>query len=151
MFYNVTFSRKQSSNSKIEHFQCFLEYSCLWIWDQRDNFFRKLTATKNTRSKLFFMYQESDDEDIFMDSLARASMMSGTNANVSTSKNVARCGICLQWFNDHTTMLTHLQTHSESYTYKSFNCRVCKKTFKEKWQLLRHEVNRLNIPPCNVV
>ncbi|XP_015606237.1 zinc finger protein 569 [Cephus cinctus] len=61
--------------------------------------------------------------------------------NSSGSKNVARCGICSQWFSDHTTMLTHLQTHSDSYVYKSFSCRVCKKSFKEKWQLLRHEVS----------
>lgn len=58
----------------------------------------------------------------------------------SNSKNVARCGICQQWFSDHTTMLTHLQTHSENFTYKNFTCQICKKSFKEQWQLLRHEV-----------
>ncbi|XP_046484480.1 zinc finger protein 595 [Neodiprion pinetum] len=81
--------------------------------------------------------KESDEEDVSMDGSAHASK----DINMSTSKNVARCGICLQWFNDHTTMLTHLQTHSESYVYKSFSCKVCKKTFKEKWQLLRHEIS----------
>ncbi|XP_012226103.2 PR domain zinc finger protein 5-like [Linepithema humile] len=58
----------------------------------------------------------------------------------SNSKNVARCGICQQWFGDHTTMLTHLQTHSENFSYKSFTCQICKKSFKEQWQLLRHEI-----------
>ncbi|XP_076642973.1 uncharacterized protein LOC143353480 isoform X1 [Halictus rubicundus] len=56
-------------------------------------------------------------------------------------KNVARCGICLQWFSDHTTMLTHLQTHSDNYTCKNFTCHICKKSFKEKWQLFRHEMS----------
>lgn len=58
----------------------------------------------------------------------------------SGHKNVARCGICLQWFNDHTTMLTHLQTHSDNYTHKSYICQICKKSFKEQSQLLKHEV-----------
>ncbi|KZC07064.1 Zinc finger protein Xfin [Dufourea novaeangliae] len=56
-------------------------------------------------------------------------------------KNVARCGICLEWFSDHTTMLTHLQTHSDNYTCKNFICHICKKSFKEKWQLFRHEMS----------
>ncbi|XP_031841658.1 uncharacterized protein LOC116430976 isoform X2 [Nomia melanderi] len=56
-------------------------------------------------------------------------------------KNVARCGICLEWFSDHTTMLTHLQTHSDNYTCKNFTCHICKKSFKEKWQLFRHEMS----------
>lgn len=59
----------------------------------------------------------------------------------SNAINVARCGICQQWFNDHTTMLTHLQTHTDSLAAKNFNCGVCKKSFKEKWQLQRHEVS----------
>ncbi|XP_076619124.1 uncharacterized protein LOC143340737 isoform X1 [Colletes latitarsis] len=65
------------------------------------------------------------------------------NASLNTSafKNVARCGICLQWFSDHTTMLTHLQTHSDNYTCKNFTCHICKKSFKEKWQLFRHEMS----------
>lgn len=61
--------------------------------------------------------------------------------NNSAFKNVARCGICFQWFSDHTTMLMHLQTHSDNYTCKNFTCHICKKSFKEKWQLLRHEVH----------
>ncbi|EZA60516.1 hypothetical protein DMN91_009963 [Ooceraea biroi] len=61
-----------------------------------------------------------------------------SSANFSR-QNVAMCGICLQYFSDHTTMLTHLQTHSNSYSVKSFACHVCKKSFKEQWQLLRHE------------
>ncbi|XP_043522322.1 zinc finger protein Xfin-like [Frieseomelitta varia] len=61
--------------------------------------------------------------------------------NTNAFKNVARCGICLQWFSDHTTMLTHLQTHSDNYTCKNFTCHICKKSFKEKWQLFRHEVS----------
>lgn len=56
-------------------------------------------------------------------------------------KNVARCGICSQWFSDHTTMLTHLQTHSDSYSHKSYVCHVCKKSFKEHSRLLKHEVS----------
>lgn len=60
--------------------------------------------------------------------------------NTNAFKNVARCGICLQWFSDHTTMLTHLQTHSDNFTCKNFMCHICKKSFKEKWQLFRHEV-----------
>lgn len=54
-------------------------------------------------------------------------------------KNVARCGICLQWFNDHTTMLTHLETHSDN-SHKNYMCHICKKAFKEHSQLLKHEV-----------
>ncbi|XP_033347323.1 zinc finger protein Xfin-like [Bombus vosnesenskii] len=61
--------------------------------------------------------------------------------NTNAFKNVARCGICLQWFSDHTTMLTHLQTHSDNFTCKNFMCHICKKSFKEKWQLFRHEVS----------
>lgn len=61
--------------------------------------------------------------------------------NTNAFKNVARCGICLQWFSDHTTMLTHLRTHSDNYTCKNFTCHICKKSFKEKWQLFRHEVS----------
>lgn len=85
-------------------------------------------------------YSEALEED---DSLIDNQPPTKRNAtlNINASKNVARCGICLRWFSDHTTMLTHLQTHSDSYVYKSFSCRVCKKTFKEKSQLLRHEVS----------
>lgn len=75
--------------------------------------------------------------------------------NSNTLKNVARCGICLQWFSDHTTMLTHLQTHSDNYTCKTFNCQICKKSFKEKWQLFRHEMSHkrnetMSIYTCTV-
>ncbi|XP_024893789.1 zinc finger protein 85-like [Temnothorax curvispinosus] len=56
----------------------------------------------------------------------------------SGHKNVARCGICSQWFSDHTTMLTHLQTHSDN-SHKSYMCHVCKKSFKEQSQLSKHE------------
>ncbi|XP_033338765.2 uncharacterized protein LOC117227541 isoform X1 [Megalopta genalis] len=63
-------------------------------------------------------------------------------------KNVARCGICFQWFSDHTTMLTHLQTHSENHTCKNFACHICKKSFKEKWQLLRHETSHKRNESC---
>uniref|UniRef100_A0A0C9R3P9 ZNF665_1 protein n=1 Tax=Fopius arisanus TaxID=64838 RepID=A0A0C9R3P9_9HYME len=59
----------------------------------------------------------------------------------NSSKNVARCGICEQWFTDHTTMLNHLQTHSDNLTAKNFTCAVCRKSFKEKWQLQRHEMS----------
>lgn len=38
-------------------------------------------------------------------------------------------------------MLTHLQTHSDNLTVKNFFCYICKKSFKEKWQLQRHEVS----------
>ncbi|XP_048513182.1 zinc finger protein 667-like [Athalia rosae] len=98
--------------------------------------------------------KESDDEGLYMDDLAHASMMSGKHSNVGRSKNVARCGICLQWFNDHTTMLTHLQTHSESYVSKNFSCRICKKMFKEKWQFQRHEAshkraNKITLYTCS--
>lgn len=58
-------------------------------------------------------------------------------------KKIAKCGICSQWFGDHTTMLTHLQTHSDNYNCKNFTCHVCKKSFKEQWQLVRHEVSTL--------
>ncbi|XP_063977254.1 zinc finger protein 665-like isoform X1 [Diachasmimorpha longicaudata] len=61
------------------------------------------------------------------------------------SKNVARCGICEQWFTDHTTMLNHLQTHSDNLTAKNFTCTVCRKSFKEKWQLQRHEVSHKRV------
>lgn len=63
---------------------------------------------------------------------------SSTKRNSSGFKNVARCGICLLWFSDHTTMLTHLQTHSDN-SHKNFVCHTCKKSFKEQSQLLRHE------------
>lgn len=65
------------------------------------------------------------------------------NASLNTEafKNVARCGICLEWFSDHTTMLTHLKTHSDNYTCKNYTCHICKKSFKEKWQLFRHETS----------
>ncbi|XP_029173642.1 zinc finger protein 569-like isoform X2 [Nylanderia fulva] len=63
---------------------------------------------------------------------------SSTKRNSSGFKNVARCGICLLWFSDHTTMLTHLQTHSDN-SHKNFVCHICKKSFKEQSQLLRHE------------
>ncbi|KAL0121760.1 hypothetical protein PUN28_006908 [Cardiocondyla obscurior] len=53
-------------------------------------------------------------------------------------KNVARCGICSLWFSDHTTMLKHLQTHSDNYS-KNYTCHTCKKSFKEQSQLLKHE------------
>ncbi|KAL6267694.1 hypothetical protein P5V15_000766 [Pogonomyrmex californicus] len=53
-------------------------------------------------------------------------------------KNVARCAICLQWFNDHTTMLKHLQTH-QTANYNSYVCQVCNKSFKEQSQLSKHE------------
>lgn len=66
---------------------------------------------------------------------------SSTKRNSSGFKNVARCGICLQWFSDHTTMLTHLQTHSDN-SHKNFVCHICKKSFKEQSQLLRHEVRQ---------
>ncbi|EFN85388.1 PR domain zinc finger protein 5 [Harpegnathos saltator] len=56
-------------------------------------------------------------------------------------KKIAKCGICSQWFGDHTTMLAHLQTHSDNYNCKNFTCHVCKKSFKEQWQLVRHEAS----------
>lgn len=79
----------------------------------------------------------------------------GAPLNTNAFKNVARCGICFQWFSDHTTMLTHLQTHSDNYTCKNFTCHVCKKSFKEKWQLFRHEMSHKRNDPvpmyiCNV-
>lgn len=58
-------------------------------------------------------------------------------------KKIAKCGICSQWFGDHTTMLTHLQTHSDNYNCKNFTCHLCKKSFKEQSQLTRHEVSTL--------
>ncbi|XP_011859864.1 PREDICTED: zinc finger protein 184-like [Vollenhovia emeryi] len=64
---------------------------------------------------------------------------SPTKRTTGGHKNVARCGICLQWFSDHTTMLTHLQTHSDNYTHKSYVCQICKKTFREQSQLSKHE------------
>lgn len=70
--------------------------------------------------------------------------------NTNAFKNVARCGICLQWFSDHTTMLTHLQTHSDNYTCKNFTCHICKKSFKEKWQLFRHEVSHKPTDPATM-
>ncbi|XP_066582940.1 zinc finger protein 569-like [Prorops nasuta] len=71
------------------------------------------------------------------------------------NKNVARCGICLEWFNDHSTMLAHLKTHSDNLSCKTYNNQKCKKALKEKWQLSRHEVShkRSNIAQvyqCNV-
>lgn len=63
--------------------------------------------------------------------------------NSSSIKNAVRCGICLQWFNNRTEMIAHLQTHSDSFKSKSFCCKVCTKSFKEKWQLTRHEVRLL--------
>lgn len=38
-------------------------------------------------------------------------------------------------------MLTHLQTHSDNFVVKNFSCNTCKKSFKEKWQLQRHEMS----------
>ncbi|XP_043480219.1 zinc finger protein 84-like [Leptopilina heterotoma] len=61
--------------------------------------------------------------------------------NSSSIKNAVRCGICLQWFNNRTEMIAHLQTHSDSFKPKSFCCKVCTKSFKEKWQLTRHEAS----------
>lgn len=60
--------------------------------------------------------------------------------NSNTSKNAVRCGICLQWLSNRTEMISHLQTHSDSYLPKNFRCGVCTKTFQEKWQLTRHGV-----------
>lgn len=74
-----------------------------------------------------------EKNDVPIDDESVAKRISGGN------KNVTRCGICLQWFNDHTTMLTHLQIHSESH--KNYTCNICKKSFKEQSQLLKHEVN----------
>ncbi|XP_012276780.1 PR domain zinc finger protein 5 [Orussus abietinus] len=98
-------------------------------------------------------YSEMADEDVIsIDDQPPIKRNPFSNANAS--KNVARCGICLKWFGDHTTMLTHLQTHSDNYVYKNFSCRVCKKTFKEKWQLLRHEVihkrGNMSLYTCNI-
>ncbi|XP_043286449.1 zinc finger protein 84-like [Venturia canescens] len=80
-----------------------------------------------------------NDDEISMNELSDPNQRPRENANAP--KNVARCGICQQWFTDHTTMLTHLQTHSDTLTSKSFSCKLCTKTFKEKWQLNRHEVS----------
>ncbi|KAG5307757.1 ZN845 protein, partial [Pseudoatta argentina] len=74
-----------------------------------------------------------EKNDIPVDNESVTKRISGGN------KNVARCGICSQWFSDHTTMLTHLQTHSESH--KSYTCNICKKSFKEQSQLLKHEAS----------
>lgn len=82
--------------------------------------------TRGTK-KSYSEIMEKNDVPIDDESLAKH--ISGGN------KNVARCGICLQWFSDHTTMLTHLETH-ENYCHK---CSICKKTFKEQSQLLKHE------------
>ena len=74
-----------------------------------------------------------EKNDVPVDDESVTKRISGGN------KNVARCGICSQWFSDHTTMLTHLETHSEFH--KSYTCNICKKSFKEQSQLLKHEVN----------
>ncbi|KAG7202177.1 hypothetical protein KM043_015857 [Ampulex compressa] len=93
--------------------------------------------TKAARSRTYSEMLEKNDipnED-------EPSTKRNASSNANAFKNVARCGICLQWFSDHTTMLTHLQTHSDNYTCKTFSCHVCKKSFKEKWQLFRHEMS----------
>jgi len=81
-----------------------------------------------------FYVQIIEKNDIPVDDESLTKRISGGN------KNVARCGICLQWFSDHTTMLTHLQTHSDN-SHKSYICHICNKSFKEQSQLLKHEVS----------
>lgn len=91
---------------------------------------------KNIIIKIKYNFQMMEDIPNHEDLPSKRNVSLNTNA----FKNVARCGICLQWFSDHTTMLTHLRTHSDNYTCKNFTCHICKKSFKEKWQLFRHEV-----------
>lgn len=81
----------------------------------------------------FFYLQTIEKNDVPVDDESLTKRISGGH------KNVARCGICLQWFSDHTTMLTHLQTHSD-YVHKNYVCHICKKSFKEQSQLIKHEV-----------
>ncbi|KYM98152.1 hypothetical protein ALC62_11143 [Cyphomyrmex costatus] len=88
-------------------------------------------AKSRSGKKSYSEVMEKNDVPIDDESITKR--ISGGN------KNVARCGICSQWFSDHTTMLTHLQTHSESH--KSYTCHICKKSFKEQSQLLKHEAS----------
>lgn len=77
-----------------------------------------------------------EKNDVPIDDESLTKRISGVHKNVG-------CGICSQWFSDHTTMLTHLQTHSDNYSHKNYICHVCKKSFKEQSQLLKHEVRLL--------
>lgn len=90
---------------------------------------REAREAKARSAKRSFPEMEKNDVPIDEESLKRTS---------SGHKNVARCGICLKWFNDHTTMLMHLETHSDN-SHKNYMCHVCKKSFKEHSQLLKHE------------
>ncbi|XP_034935788.1 zinc finger protein 329-like isoform X2 [Chelonus insularis] len=82
-------------------------------------------------------YSETVNDDKIIPDRQRPAKRSAS-ANLNSSKTVTRCGICQQWFNDHTTMLAHLQTHSDNFVVKNFSCSLCTKSFKEKWQLQRH-------------
>ncbi|XP_076237210.1 uncharacterized protein LOC143180984 [Calliopsis andreniformis] len=104
---------------------------------------REATRTRTARSRTYSNMMERKDVPNHDEPPSKRSAPLNTNA----FKNVARCGICLQWFSDHTTMLTHLQTHSDNYTCKNFTCHICKKSFKEKWQLFRHEMSHKRNEP----
>ncbi|KAL2721386.1 zinc finger protein 354A-like isoform X1 [Vespula maculifrons] len=111
-----------------------------------------------TRGGRIRTYSEALERDNMLKSVEPLAKRNASIHSLQTSgisKNVARCGICLQWFDDHTTMLIHLQTHSDFYTCKNFTCHICKISFKEKWQLFRHEVSHKRIDAsssyiCNV-
>ncbi|XP_046821176.1 PR domain zinc finger protein 5-like isoform X1 [Vespa crabro] len=111
-----------------------------------------------TRGGRVRTYSEALERDNMLKSVEPLAKRNASIYSLQTSgvsKNVARCGICLQWFDDHTTMLIHLQTHSDFYTCKNFTCHICKISFKEKWQLFRHEMSHKRIDTsssyiCNV-
>ncbi|KAI4494473.1 hypothetical protein M0802_008965 [Mischocyttarus mexicanus] len=101
-------------------------------------------------------YSEAFVQNDILNSVDSSAKQNASMHSLQTSgvnKNVSRCGICLQWFDDYTTMMVHLRTHPEFYTCKNFTCPICKISFKEKWQLFRHEVshNRTDTSyTCNV-
>ncbi|KAF7991820.1 hypothetical protein HCN44_010621 [Aphidius gifuensis] len=121
---------------------------------------REAKMTGNRRRK----YSETiDNDDLLTDNQSPAKKQ---NNNSNSLKNVARCGICQQWFNDHTTMLTHLQTHSDNITVshkhnktlainnknkhenthvvdKTYHCSKCNKIFFKEFSLMTHQCSPL--------
>ncbi|KAK0164102.1 hypothetical protein PV328_002765 [Microctonus aethiopoides] len=95
----------------------------------------KEKLNKNDRCRKFSETLDDDESIVNEQRPAKRSALINNNS----PKNVARCGICQEWFNDHTTMLNHLKVHSENVFPKNFSCTTCGKSFKENWQLQRHE------------
>lgn len=106
-----------------------------------------ILSIENFFPKVFNVDDDKRDHELE----APPAKRNNTSKTSPVNKKVARCGFCMQWFNDHATMLKHLQTHSDDLSgnamqqdnsgVKSFTCRICKKSFKEKYLLTRHEVS----------